>query len=177
MGSPITLLLTWVFVFIVGFFCCFLAMPTARGSSQAGDWCVLQQWLELWQWQHWNRNPLRHTGAPIGLFRVFCLFICLFVCFLGPHLWHMEVPRLGVDMELQLPAYTTATAMPDSNTTTQSNARSLTHWARPGIEPTTSWLLVGFVYAAPQQEFQSFCFVDSILSYFALLCFKPGDPF
>ena len=25
-----------------------------------------------------------------------CLFICLFVCFLGPHSWHMEVPRLGV---------------------------------------------------------------------------------
>ena len=33
--------------------------------------------------------------------------------FLGLHLWHMEVPRLGVQLELQLPAYTTATAMPD----------------------------------------------------------------
>ena len=33
--------------------------------------------------------------------------------FLGLHLWHMEVPRLGVESELQLPAYTTATAMPD----------------------------------------------------------------
>ena len=31
--------------------------------------------------------------------------------FLGPHLWHMEVPRLGIELELQLPAY--ATAMPD----------------------------------------------------------------
>ena len=26
---------------------------------------------------------------------------------------HMEVPRLGVECELQLPAYTTATAIPD----------------------------------------------------------------
>ena len=26
-----------------------------------------------------------------------------------------------------------------------SNARSLTHSARPGIEPTTSWFLVGFL--------------------------------
>ena len=33
--------------------------------------------------------------------------------FLGPHLWHMEVPRLGVQSELQLPAYTTATAIRD----------------------------------------------------------------
>ena len=29
------------------------------------------------------------------------------------HLQHMEVPRLGVKLELQLPAYTTATAMLD----------------------------------------------------------------
>ena len=33
--------------------------------------------------------------------------------FLGPHLWHMEVPWLGVELELQLLAYMTATAMPD----------------------------------------------------------------
>ena len=35
--------------------------------------------------------------------------------FLGPHSQHMEAPRLGVELELQLPAYTTATAtaMPD----------------------------------------------------------------
>ena len=32
---------------------------------------------------------------------------------LKPLLWHMEVPRLGVEAELQLPAYTTATATPD----------------------------------------------------------------
>ena len=29
------------------------------------------------------------------------------------HPQHMEVPRLGVEFELQLPAYTTATATPD----------------------------------------------------------------
>ena len=37
----------------------------------------------------------------------------LFVCFLGLHLRHMEVPRLIVELELQLLAYTTATAMRD----------------------------------------------------------------
>ena len=36
-----------------------------------------------------------------------------FFCFLGPHLPRMEVPRLGVEWELQVPAYTTATAMQD----------------------------------------------------------------
>ena len=37
----------------------------------------------------------------------------LFFFFLGPPPWHMEVPRLGVESELQLLAYTTASAMPD----------------------------------------------------------------
>ena len=39
--------------------------------------------------------------------RVF--FVCLF-CFLGPHPCHMEIPRPGVESELQLPAHTEAIA-------------------------------------------------------------------
>ena len=41
------------------------------------------------------------------------LFICLFSRL---HLRHMKVPGLGVKSELQLPAYTTPTAMPDAAT-------------------------------------------------------------
>ena len=36
-----------------------------------------------------------------------------FFCFLGLHAWHMEVPRLGVESELKLLAYTAATVMRD----------------------------------------------------------------
>ena len=39
-----------------------------------------------------------------------------------------------------------------TKTTAHSNARSLTHWSRPGIKPTSSWILVGFVSAEPGQE-------------------------
>ena len=50
-------------------------------------------------------------------FSLWCLLIkgslIFFFCFLGPLLWHMEVPRLGVESELQLQAYNTATATPD----------------------------------------------------------------
>ena len=35
------------------------------------------------------------------------------IVIVGPHLQHMEVPRLGVESELALLAYATATAMPD----------------------------------------------------------------
>jgi len=39
----------------------------------------------------------------------FSVFFFFFPCFLGLHPRHMEVPRLGVKLELQLLAYTTAT--------------------------------------------------------------------
>ena len=38
------------------------------------------------------------------------LFLSFFLsCFSGTFLWHMEIPSIGVQSELQLPAYTTAT--------------------------------------------------------------------
>ena len=38
--------------------------------------------------------------------------------------------------------------------TTRGNSRSSTHWARPGIEPITSWFLVGLLTTEPRQELQ-----------------------
>ena len=57
----------------------------------------------------------------------------------------MEVPELRVLSELQLLAYATATAKPDPRHTDWDNAESLTHPARPGIEPAYLWILVGFL--------------------------------
>ena len=52
--------------------------------------------------------------------------------FLGLHLRHTKVPRLGVESELQPPAYTTATAeqiqaTSATYTTAHGDAGSLTH--------------------------------------------------
>ena len=41
-------------------------------------------------------------------------------------------------------------------TIAHGNTGSLTHWVRPGIKPASSWILVGFVSAAPQWELD-FC--------------------
>ena len=43
-----------------------------------------------------------------------------------------------------------------------SNARSLTHGARPGIESATSWILVGFIITEPQWELPAFFSFDLI---------------
>ena len=65
-----------------------------------------------------------------------CVCVCVCVCiFLGPHPRHMEVPRLGVQLELQMLTYTTA----------HGNARSLTHLARPGIKLGSSQILVRYL--------------------------------
>ena len=47
-------------------------------------------------------------------FTAITFFFFFFVfCLLGPHPQYMEVPRLGVELELRLPVYTTATATRD----------------------------------------------------------------
>ena len=58
-------------------------------------------------WQVWIQGPGLSRELLPGLRGT------LQTVFLGPHPRYREFPRLGVELELQLPAYTTATATPD----------------------------------------------------------------
>ena len=51
-----------------------------------------------------------------------------------------------------------------------SNVRPLTHWARPGIEPTYSWILVRFVNCWATEGTLDFfsCFLNLYFIYFLL---------
>ena len=69
----------------------------------------------------------------------------------------MEVPKLGVKLELQLPAYTTATATPDLSRVCDlhhgsQQRRILNLLSEARVEPTSSWTLVRFIAAEPQRE-------------------------
>ena len=62
----------------------------------------------------------------------------------------MEVPRPGVKLELQLPAYSTATATPDPSHICDLQHSSWQRWvlnplSEARMEPTSSWILVGLV--------------------------------
>ena len=64
--------------------------------------------------------------------KIFNFFFFFFFCFLGPHLWHMEVSRLGVELELQVLAIAIATATQDPSRVcdlyhTHGNSDSLAH--------------------------------------------------
>ena len=80
----------------------------------------------------------------------------LFFFFFGLHPWHMEVPRLGVECELQLPAYATATAKPDPshvcNLYHSSQQCQILNPLRPGMESPSSWILVRFISNEPWRE-------------------------
>ena len=70
------------------------------------DNVVREESVNLSRW-----NPYGH-GQKIQIPFLFFCFVYFVFCFLWPDLWHMEVPRLGIELELKLPAYTTVTADP-----------------------------------------------------------------
>ena len=97
-------------------------------------------------------------------------FFVVFFFFLRLNLWHMEVSRLGVELELQLLAYTTATAAQDPSricdlcyslrqcwilnplseardpAPSRDSARCLTHWATMEILPSL-FLMTAFLFS------------------------------
>ena len=107
-------------------------------------WCFLL----LWKYNA-NEFLLPRDFWSVIFENLFFLF-SFFLLFRPAPAAYMEVPRLGVRSELQLLVYTTAASA--TYTTAHGNTRSLTHWARPGMEPTSSWILVGFISAVPQHE-------------------------
>ena len=58
----------------------------------------------MYRFFHWKSIEPQRDGVHVSFF---------FLSFFGLNLRLMEIPRLGVESELQLSAYTTATAMPD----------------------------------------------------------------
>ena len=97
-----------------------------------------------------------------------------FLAFLGLHLWHMEVPRLGEESELQLPATATATAMPDPSHVCNLHCSSqkcqiLNPLSEARDRTCILWIQVGFITVEPGGNFQealTFC------SHFPLGCIR-----
>ena len=111
---------------------------------------------------------LRLQGKSLGL--LFKTEHFFFVCLLFravPTAYGSSQARGRIRAEL--PAYTTVTALDLSRIcrTAHSNAGSLTLWARSGIKPSSSWILVGFISTEPRwelpQQFLKLSFFDKYL--------------
>ena len=114
-----------------------MATPQALGAPKRGT--TYSSWSN-WQYfiaQGCIRRVTKSTGkaelqiCTCKLVRRkeggFSFFFFFFV-FLGPHPQHMEVPRLGVQSELQPLAFTTATAMRDPSRICHLHHSSRQHW-------------------------------------------------
>ena len=90
-----------------------------------------------------------------------------FFFFLGPHLQNMDVPNIGVKKNGAVVAgphhsHSNAGSMPCLQPTPPQLTAMLdplTHSARPGTEPTSSWILVRFISSVPQGELQNLYFI------------------
>ena len=102
--------------------CCMPGSVPGRDTEKQKElYTVFKQLLTcLFSWRQKITTALSAVVAEV-LLPFFCLFSSSppittpvlegIFCFLGPHLQHMEVPRLGIESELQLPASTTATVL------------------------------------------------------------------
>ena len=80
----------------------------------------------------------------------FFFFFFFFFVFLGLPPWayggsHARGPVGAVATSLHHRQQCQIWAVSAAYTTDHGNTRSSTHWARPGIEPSSSWMLVRFV--------------------------------
>ena len=104
-----------------------------------------------------NHPPLPASEISIVWFLPFFLPSFLPFCILVLHLQHMEFPWLGSNPSYNCwptpqPQQCEIQATFVTYTTVHGNTESLTHWARLGIEPASSWILVGLITAEPQRE-------------------------
>ena len=102
----------------------------------------------------------------------------LFFFFLGLHLLHVEVPMLGVKSELQLPTYTTATAILDPSHIcapcySLQEHQLLNPPSKARDQTASSWILVRCISTEPQGELNSYLFLLcqflSIIFYISFL--------
>ena len=101
-----------------------------------------------------------HASVLLKLFFIFKVFVFLF-CFLffraTPAAYGVSQTRdpIGGTAAGLHRSHSKAGSEPLSTyTTAHGNTASLTHWARPGTEPTSSWILVGFVSPEPRHDLQ-----------------------
>ena len=102
------------YFFLFPFFLFFKGLTVAYGSSRGMDWIeVVAAGLPTpqthWNWAAFvtyttacsNSGSLTHW-VRLGIESASTWILCgvLFFRFLGPHQWHMEVPRLGIQLEL-----------------------------------------------------------------------------
>ena len=125
---------------------------------------LLQREASLGSVPYYYFSPVGPSGAE-SLQHSLCNFFPL----LGPFLWHMDISRLGIKSELQVPAYTTAIATWDLSWVCNLCHSLRQHWIPNPLSETWDWtsilmdtsqiLFLCTTTGTPQFSFK--CFKDS----------------
>ena len=101
---------------------------------------------------------LAHYNFSNYLLQITLILLCC-SCSSGLHQQHMEVPRLTVNCSYSCwptPQPQQCWIWIETYTTAHGKTASPTHWARPGNEPTSSWIIFRFISTEHQQELPRF---------------------
>ena len=111
----------------------------------------------LWGKPEFIPRPRRPCPSPAVLFVPTLLVFCLCFFRAAPAAYGGSQARGPIGALAAQPQQRQIWAASTTYTTAHTNSGSPTHWARARIEPTSSWILVGFISAVPQQELPNLC--------------------
>ena len=147
---------------------------TVEKSGQ--ELCLLRNqqtqlfWSLLWGFKNFKSGIRNFKFYFINTDKTFFFSLSFFLSFFGPF---RSVPTAyGSSQARGWIGAAAASLQPQQRqiqttsvtwTTAHSNTGSLNHWARPGIEPVSSWIIDRFPSAEPLQELQEKWFESGIL--------------
>ena len=117
-----------------------------------------------WRWRTWEQEKVKRAFNDTSVldisslwgtvnYQILWFLFCFFFLFSATPMAYMEVPRLGMVSELQMLACTMATATQDLSCLCHLHCSSqqcqVLNPLDPRIEPSSSWILIGFVTTAP----------------------------
>ena len=117
---------------------------SVSGQREVQELCLCQSQFEF---KSWLGHKLTHRGT-LGMF-----FVCLLLFRAAPEAYGSSQARGPIRATVAGLHHSSRQRriqiMPVAYPTAYCNAGSPTHRVRPGVKPTSSWILVGFVSAAP----------------------------
>lgn len=104
-----------------------LCSPDGRHKNRGGMNCIKK-------WTIYSIHLLQLHITSAGKTILYVSFFFFFFLVGAAHLWHMEVPKLGIESQLRLPAYVTATEKQGP-----SHICDLYHNSQQRWTPTNNW--------------------------------------
>ena len=160
---------------------CSISLPPApqdKGGREGGKLWMDWVYLELTCFQFCHQGEWGKSEIIVSYWKYRLSHICMlefygqkfFFFFKGRTCSIWRFPGQGLNRSyscqpIPQPQQHRIQATSATYTTVHGNTRSLTHWARPGIEPSTSWFLVGFFSTMPRQELPITLFFKKYKAY------------